>query len=179
MPPSGRDSPDMDFLEMDFDPGESDEDFAMPPEQRQQRAQEQQLDVASSNADIPHPIEDTPTTDGAAAALPNGVENVPERPNYLVDVPENFDGISSAPLQSPAEHSIDNCMVRSQSLNSPLARQKFISRLEPCMLRGESDPGGGLVGCTGPRNKRRHSGEGGALCHSSSSSSGMSDVLFL
>ena len=38
------------------------------------------------------------------------------------------------------------------------------------MVRGESDPGGGM-GCNGPRNKRRHSGEGGALCHSSSSSS--------
>jgi hypothetical protein len=163
----------MDFLEMDFDPGESDEDFAMPPEQRQQ--QQHQLDIAT--AVLPQEIEHTPTDD-SAATLPNGVEKVPERPNYLVDVPENFDGISSAPLQSPAEPSIDNCMVRSQSLNSPLARQKFISRLEPCMLRGESDPGGGLVGCSGPRNKRRHSGEGGALCHSSSSSSGNNCLTF-
>jgi hypothetical protein len=97
-----------------------------------------------------------------------------ERPNCIVHLDENFDGISSAPLQSPAEHNVENCMVRSQSLNSPIARQQFLARLEPCMVRGESDPGSILVG--GPRNKRRHSGEGGVLCHSSSSSSG--DNLF-
>ena len=185
VPPSGRDSPDMDFLEMDFDPGESDEDFVMPPERQRQDFDSHLRPLDDTGGAAAVVDSDDCIAEGAAAAasdivLSNFTVEKTERPNYLVAIDnDTFDGISSAPLQSPAEHIgssnlVDNnsslsCMVRSQSLNSPLARQQFISRLEPCMVRGESDPGGG-----GPRNKRRHSGEGGALCHSSSSSSGMS-----
>ncbi len=186
VPPSGRDSPDMDFLEMDFDPGESDEDFVMPPERLRQDFDShlRPLDDAGRAAAVVD--SDALDTEGAAASpivLSNFTVEKTERPNYLAAIEnDTFDGIASAPLQSPAEHIgncnlVDNslsCMVRSQSLNSPLARQQFISRLEPCMVRGESDPGGG-----GPRNKRRHSGEGGALCHSSSSSSGIKLSLIL
>lgn len=155
VPASGRDSPDMDFLEMDFDPGESDDESGLPNKQNNNILQAESLQDHQSEEEI---------IDGACAVVSN-VEPKVERPTCLVEIDDHFDGMASAPLQSPAEQS-SNCMVRSQSLNSPLVRQHFTtSRLEPCMVRGESDPG------NGPRNKRRHSGEGGALCHSSSSSS--------
>lgn len=35
VPPSGRESPDMDFLEMDFDPSDSDDDEPLGNDERQ------------------------------------------------------------------------------------------------------------------------------------------------
>ena len=110
MPPSGRDSPDMDFLEMDFDPGESDEDFCMPerqlPQPEYQPEAEQQQQPPQQQPVI---VDENGTAAAAAAACleaqPEVVE--PERPSYLVELDDTFDGVSSAPLQSPAEHSND------------------------------------------------------------------------
>lgn len=190
----------MDFLEMDFDPGESEDEEASNVTDRHQQQQEDRcrpqtdeerepqaaeihlLDVAAGGVEThDDPILVTTMTSdqndvnlaaAAIAMLPNDVDDLASQPsNYQSEISDNFDGIYSAPLQSPAEHPVDNFMVRSQSLNSPLARQQFLSRLEPSMVRGESDPGTMLMG--GARNKRRHSGEGGILCNSSSSSSGL------
>ena len=216
-PPSGRDSPDMDFLEMDFDPGDSDDDLASERQQQvQQPAQqppnsephqpvvhaevepEHLLDFAGGGSDGDNEVSVQPEVtvtlsalsadEVAAMSMLSPAENAPmERPKCISfsladDLDEFFrqvvekEAVSSAPLQSPAEHNsaAESCMVRSLSLNSPIARQQFLARLDPCMVRGESDPGSSLVG--GARNKRRHSGEGGVLCQSSSSSSGTTVV---
>lgn len=149
---TGRESPDMDFLEMDFD----------PEEENSEQEQEQPL------------VQERPNNLGLEVKEPQ-VQVVGEEVEE-----EELDrlngGMVSAPLQSPAgggggdtveQHlGTTSMMVRSRSLNSPLGN---VGSSCGVMVRGESDPGR----MKGLRNKRRHSGEDG-LCNSSSSSASMS-----
>jgi hypothetical protein len=100
----------MDFLEMDFDPGESDEDFAMPERQITQGESQLEIVLQQPPQEQQQEIVDKNTTEAAATCLITCVEPQsemvqPERPSYLVELDDTFDGVSSAPLQSPAEHS--------------------------------------------------------------------------
>jgi len=139
---NGTESPDMDFLEMDFDPGDesdtddakSNEDTNSTPEVPILRPQELRLDL----------IEE-PT-----ARASNDQDHLVE---------QNVGNIS-APLQSPAIDlcSVNSAMTRSRSLNSPL-----VSGATGTCCQHMDHP-------ASTRNKRRHSGEDG-LCTASSSSS--------
>lgn len=112
---NGRESPDMDFLEMDFDPGDSsdtsgDEHNHKDEEAPPPRPQELHLEV---NAVAIDEFDD----------------------HFEADLPmKNGSGNASAPLQSPANASNDLCssMTRSRSLNSPLTSSTF---LEPGSVR--------------------------------------------
>jgi len=139
---NGAESPDMDFLEMDFDPGD-----------------ESDTDDAKSN-------EDTNSTPEVPILRPQELRlDLIEEPTARASndqdllVEQNVGNIS-APLQSPAIdlYSINSAMTRSRSLNSPLVN----GATGTCCQH--------LDHPASTRNKRRHSGEDG-LCTASSSSS--------
>ena len=94
---------------MDFDPGESDEDFSMP--ERQQPQGESQPEAENQQLPPQQQEQQESANENAAAEATCPVTTCspevfePERPSYLVELDDTFDGVSSAPLQSPAEHS--------------------------------------------------------------------------
>ena len=94
---------------MDFDPGESDEDFSMP--ERQQPQGESQPEAEHQQLPPQQQEQQESANENAAAEATCPVTTCspevfePERPSYLVELDDTFDGVSSAPLQSPAEHS--------------------------------------------------------------------------
>ncbi len=109
----GAESPDMDFLEMDFDPGESDSDdpksHESSPEMMPQRPRELRLDVLEEPAEL------------MASAASSSTAVIPEDQVLQVDSISTL-GHLSAPLQSPAiDLGCSSIMTRSRSLNSPLA----------------------------------------------------------
>lgn len=147
---NGAESPDMDFLEMDFDPGdESDTDDA-----------KSYIDVKSnedSNSTPEVPVIDLRRPQELRLDLIE--EPSAQASNDHEHLVEQNIGNISAPLQSPA---IDLCdvstaMTRSRSLNSPL-------------VSGATGTCQHMDQAASTRNKRRHSGEDG-LCTASSSSS--------
>ena len=74
-----------------------------------------------------------------------------------------FAAAASVPAVTPVREDLgvggiiggSGCMVRSQSLNSPLIGNLQAKLNECCVVRGESDPVGERI----RRHRRRHSGE--------------------
>ena len=202
----GRESPD--FLEMDFDPGDSEAESDVVVDRQQQQQQHEGDDLfsfqgsngaappdhsacddeaenrqrqllltaaADSNFERPHELHLQVDHDhfhnGAGAERSEEEDNFALPEEFSSQQPAaallllNANGMTSAPLQSPAADLASLCatMTRSRSLNSPLSS-----------CPAAASAGADLLGGLGSRNKRRHSGEDG-LCASSSSSASVSN----
>ena len=95
----GRESPDMDFLEMDFDPGDDSDSNVDSDEQKTQE------------------LISTGTPEAPEAADPADQDEEPEALELRLEVRDEPTGNISAPLISPAVELCSSMMPRSRSLN--------------------------------------------------------------
>ena len=149
-------SPAMDFLEMDFvDSGGDSDDSGQGGDENVTETNEEDSEAnEGEDAEAVAELED----DDPAGAHPVAGPSSHYVPDSLPLRPGASGHISSVPAVTPVREDL-SLMVRSRSLNSPLASKvngetSSSASGACCMARGESDPSGTVLG-----RARRHSGD--------------------